>query len=241
MRELDVVLLDAGGTLISVDFDWIHRELTARSVICTLAELERAEAASRPAFSREAARRLERGEPPLGFPSYFGIWLDHLAAATGRGLDAASLAAELSPVLRPPGQSYGLWTRVLPGVERALGDLVELGVKLAVVSNSDGSAERSIAEAGLRPYFDLVVDSEIVGFEKPDPRIFTHAIERLGCDPARTLHVGDMYFADVVGARNAGLRAVLLDPWNDWHDADCARLPDVAAVRDAIRHARVGR
>ena len=61
-----------------------------------------------------------------------------------------------------------------------------------------------------------VIDSALVGYEKPDPRIFAAALERTGADPDRTLHIGDLYHADVVGARTAGIHALLLDPYGDW-------------------------
>jgi putative hydrolase of the HAD superfamily len=113
-------------------------------------------------------------------------------------------------------------------------------LRLAVVSNADGTVERALTEQGLRPHLELVVDSAVVGMAKPDPRIFAHAITALECTPDSTLHVGDMYFADVAGARGAGIHAVLLDPFDDWPDVDCLRLPNLGAVRDRFREA-IGR
>jgi FMN phosphatase YigB (HAD superfamily) len=60
--------------------------------------------------------------------------------------------------------------------------------------------------------------------EKPDPRFFRIALERSGASPESTIHVGDLYYVDVVGARNAGLRGVLLDEANLRPDADCPRV-----------------
>ena len=115
-----------------------------------------------------------------------------------------------------------------------------LGLPLVVVSNSDGSIGRGLAEVGLRPYFSAVVDSAEVGFEKPDPRIFEHAIRHAGVSGRRALHVGDLYDADVAGARAAGVHAVLLDPFDDWGDVDCERAPDLGAVAERLRRARRG-
>ena len=85
---------------------------------------------------------------------------------------------ELRKVLRPAGAGANLlWRSVMPRVPEALARFQAMGKKLVIVSNSDGTVERSITEAGLRPFFDVVVDSAIVGFEKPDPRIFAHALE----------------------------------------------------------------
>jgi putative hydrolase of the HAD superfamily len=83
-----------------------------------------------------------------------------------------------------------------------------------------------------------VIDSALVGFEKPDPRIFATALTRTASDPARTVHVGDVYAADVLGARAAGLPAVLLDPHGDWGAVDCEVARDVPEVAERILSAR---
>ena len=112
-----------------------------------------------------------------------------------------------------------------------------------VVSNSDGTVEDGLKDRGLHEYFDAVIDSHVVGFEKPDGRIFECAIAASGARAESTLHVGDLYFADVVGARGAGLHALLLDPFGDWEaygQVDCARLPDILALAERIDFARRG-
>ncbi len=120
----------------------------------------------------------------------------------------------------------------MPRVPESLERLRRRDLRLAVVSNSDGTVEQSLVAAGLRPFFDAVVDSRAVGYEKPDPRIFHHALGRCDSRPERTLHVGDLYYADVVGARAAGIHALLLDPFGDWTDVDCASATDLWAVAD---------
>ena len=131
-----------------------------------------------------------------------------------------------------------LWRTPMPGVAEALAAMKALGLRLVVVSNADGSVERGLRGAGLADFFDAVVDSALVGFEKPDPRIFRHALEGAGAAPERTLHVGDLYHADVVGARAAGLHALLLDPFRDWPEPDCERLPDLSALAARLGEAR---
>ena len=110
----------------------------------------------------------------------------------------------------------------------------EAGLQLAVVSNSDGSVESSLVDQGLRSHFSAIFDSHVVGFEKPDPRIFERALEVCGAKPDRTLHIGDLYAADVVGARGAGVHPLLLDPFDDWGDVDCARLPDLTSLGEHV-------
>ncbi|MFI5372734.1 MAG: HAD-IA family hydrolase, partial [Candidatus Eisenbacteria bacterium] len=90
------------------------------------------------------------------------------------------------------------------------------GLRRAVVSNSDGRAEQHLRHSGVRSGLEFVVDSHVVGVEKPDPRIFTIALERLEVEPERALYVGDVRSVDETGARAAGMRFVLLDPYGDY-------------------------
>jgi len=234
--ELDTIFLDAGNTLMSIDFDWVCRELQPRGVTCSAQVVRRAEAAARPALSAGIAS-IDVLESQDTFTFYLGLILMELDRSAGTAIGEpriAELAAELTPVLRGPGKTQQLWSWVLPGVREALTRLTEVGLRLAVVSNSDGSVEAGLVDQGLRDHFFAVVDSQVVGYEKPDPRIFEAALSRIGSAPERTLHVGDLFSADVVGARRAGVHALLLDPFGDWEDVDCHRLPDLQALAGLI-------
>ena len=70
----------------------------------------------------------------------------------------------------------------------------------------------------------LRLDSFEEGVEKPDPRLFQIALQKAHADAATTIHVGDLYQIDVVGARGAGIRGVLLDEGGLYEDADCPRV-----------------
>ena len=83
---------------------------------------------------------------------------------------------------------------------------------------------------GLRPFFEFVLDSEVVGVEKPDPEIFLAATRRLGLEPASCVYVGDLYPVDYLGAIGAGMDAVLLDPL-DLHDG---RAPAVRTLAELV-------
>ena len=119
----------------------------------------------------------------------------------------------------------------MPG---ALAGLRRLGLRLAVVSNSNGTLRAKLARLGLDASFDLMIDSCEVGVEKPDPGIFTLALERLGVSAGAALHVGDFYHIDVVGARAAGVDAWLIDAGGLYADADCPRFPSLAAVATTL-------
>lgn len=228
--EIETVFLDAGNTLISMDFAWIARELGALGWDADPETLRRAEAAARPLTS---ARALDSAAD--GFRIYLREMLENLPQRP-QHLDI--LIDGLVPRLKQPGQDYRLWSWLMPGVEDALAALTELGLRLAVVSNSDGSVQRALEGLGLTRHLEAVFDSHIVGYEKPDPRIFTHALEQLDAAASTSVHVGDMYFQDVAGSRQAGLHSVLLDPFGDWRVDDCERCRDLSELAMRISRAR---
>lgn len=236
--DIDTVFLDVGNTLISIDFDWVAAEMCERGIQCDAASLRRAEAAARPAYSRS----LFVDGLPAGtdvFRWYLAAMLECAAPASGLPpADFDGLVTDLRRVLRPDGRASVLWRSVMSGVPEALGQLQALGLTLVVVSNSDGTVERSLEEAGLRQYVSTVIDSSLAGYEKPDPRIFTRALALADARAERTLHVGDLYHADVMGARSAGLHALLLDPYDDWGEADCARARNLTEIVERLRGAR---
>ncbi len=239
--EIDTVFFDVGNTLLSIDFDWVSDELSQRGVVATPEQIRRAEARARPQVSAGIAHREEK-ETQDTFTFYFGQVLGQLDGADPA--DAArlqELAVELTPVLRGPGMTSKLWSWLIPGVPETLRAMEAAGLQLAVVSNSDGSVETSLVTSGLRAHFHAVMDSQVVGHEKPDPRIFEQALAACGADPARTVHVGDLYAADVVGARAAGVHPVLLDPFGDWKDMDCVLLPDIVTLGERLIEARPSR
>jgi putative hydrolase of the HAD superfamily len=120
----------------------------------------------------------------------------------------------------------------------SLARLRQAGLKLGVVSNSDGRVEQALAAAGLREYFDVVIDSALVGVEKPDPRIFHAALEALGVAPEEALYVGDLYEIDVLGARAAGMEAVLLGASADMSEPNCRV---AASIPELVDHLLSGR
>lgn len=232
--DIETIFFDVGNTLVSIDFDWISEELENRGVAVPAQALRRAEAAARPKLSERIANRDDK-ETQETFTLYFGLVLQELEVARELGTPRLQdLARELTPVLRGPGLTARLWSWLLPGVPAALEAMRAGGLQLAVVSNSDGSVEQSLIARGLRDYFSVVMDSHLVGHEKPDPRIFERALESCGADPERTIHVGDLYAADVVGARAAGVHPVLLDPFDDWGDVDCLTLPDIGSLGEHV-------
>ena len=239
-KDIDTLFLDAGGTLVSIDFARVCDELSRLGVRCSFEQLRRAEAAARPIVSE----KLTKLEPGAGegldlFEFFLRTILEQLPQkVSDPRTSVPQISKQLAPILRPGGQSNQLWSYVLPGVRESLRDFAAMGLKMVVVSNSDGTVEQLMYESGLRSFFYAVVDSHVVGYAKPDPRIFEHALALSGSNANRTLHVGDMYYADIVGAEAAGIRAVLLDPFDDWAGYECPRLPDLPALHREMSSVR---
>lgn len=118
-----------------------------------------------------------------------------------------------------------LWTRLDEGVFDVFQELKNRGYLLGAVSNSeDGRVEDLLRSVKLLPFLDVYLDSFLVGFTKPDVRIFLKAVEKLGVLPHEAAFVGDTYTQDIAGARNAGLNPILFDPLNLHQRADVVKI-----------------
>ena len=231
-RRIDALLFDLGGTLISMDFAWMARELLGLDVSCDSAALARAEVYVRRLVSAKLA---EENPPAPIFPFFLRSILTQVLDQPAENIDA--LVLKLTPVLLPEGKSQKLWSSVAPATRTALNELAQLDLRMAVVSNSDGTAEAGVIELGLRDYFEVVIDSAVVGYEKPDPRIFQCALSALGVAANRAIYVGDLYSVDVLGARAAGMHPVLLDPHGDWGEVDCDAVTSLNELVTSFKNA----
>lgn len=101
--------------------------------------------------------------------------------------------------------------RIFPEVPDTLRALRAQGYKLAIVSNWDWHLPALCQELNLTPYFDAIIVSARVGRAKPHPQIFHTALSETAAEPKHTLHVGDSYHADILGAHGVGITGVLID------------------------------
>ncbi len=226
-EALTTLLLDAGGVLVDPDWDRAAREVARAGLAVAADALRAAEAPARRVLDRPAAVRAS--DDRSRGAAFFRLVLGAAAPdAPARTLDAAAGA------LRDAHARENLWTAVPAGVPDALARFRAAGLRLVVVSNADGSVGRALHSVGLLRRVDRVVDSGVVGVEKPDPAIFRIALEAEGAPAGAALHAGDFYEIDVVGARAAGIAAVLVDAGDTGGDRDCARVPSLAALADAL-------
>ena len=227
--RLEAVLLDAGGTLVRLDFEWMSGMLRAMGIAVAAAALRRGEIAGRRAYDGSRGTPAPPGEaaPPLGSTGDTNAYFGGTLRAAGVP-DAALPEALRAFHARQAGP--GLWTRPMEGAREALDGLAELGLALAVVSNSDGRAEQHLLDCGVRQGLAFVVDSHVEGVEKPDPAIFRVALARLAVPAAHVLFVGDIRSVDEAGAHAAGMPFVLIDPWGDYALAGTPAIARIAQL-----------
>jgi len=206
-RSIDAVLLDVGGVLVLPEPDVLLPAVHgAGAGHVTPSDLARGHYAGIAAMDSSA---LARGI--TDWPVYTRALVEELGVR-GR-------TAELVRAAVDAAYAGMAWTGTIPGAIDALRRLADTGVALAIVSNSNGTVEEQLLTTkicqvgegeGVR--VTVVLDSFVVGVEKPDPAIFHRALEVLGVPADRAIHVGDTGWADVAGARAAGVRPVHLDP-----------------------------
>lgn len=109
---------------------------------------------------------------------------------------------------------------LFPDASPALRELADGGYRLGVISNFEHWLERLLRRLEVLPHFDVVAISGVVGWEKPDPRIFEWAVERTGLSPRECAHVGDQPYFDAEPAIDCGLEGILLDRLGRWGDLD---------------------
>lgn len=217
---LKAVLFDAGNTVILINYRVVAGALAAEGFDVKEAPVREAEYRARVRIDPILAQRKSTEAPEI-FKTYVRFVFE------GVGVEWGAAAERAFDAIADYNRRQNLWNRPHPQAGEVLGALRRRGLAIGMISNSDGSIERIVTEGGLRPYFNFVLDSRVVGVEKPDPGIFLMALDRAGVAPGEALYIGDLYSVDVLGARAAGLDAILLDPAGLWGHVDCPRARDL--------------
>jgi putative hydrolase of the HAD superfamily len=241
---LRAVCFDVGNTLLGLDYALVARVLReAGGVNVDLAQLRRDDAAVRFEIDRELADDVRSGialgratvslTSPTVWRRYFAALLDRAGVERDRHRD---VIGRLQAHERD--DALGLWSKPEPHAAAALAALRKRGLRLGVVSNSDGRIAARLALVGLDHLFDEIVDSAVVGVEKPDPRIFHLACARLSVAPRDAAYVGDLLSIDVLAARRAGLHAWLYDPCRSYGGVETARFARYRQLSSRLARAR---
>jgi putative hydrolase of the HAD superfamily len=102
------------------------------------------------------------------------------------------------------------WDRILSGTRERL-DALGHRYRIAVISNADGRIADVLERCGIGECFRTITDSGLIGYEKPHPEIFRHALASLDAKPEESVYIGDVYSVDYLGATGAGMQAILMD------------------------------
>jgi HAD superfamily hydrolase (TIGR01549 family) len=210
-------VFDAGGTLVHPDWprlaalaeEFAGRSLSEEEMRRAFGEMLKFAGAQAP-----GGRVIEQTGRHWTFRAmYGGLGLDEAACETLVGrIDSAHVERHI-------------WCGADSEAAGVIDEIRGQGLLVAVISNTeDGRVRDALDAAGLSEKFDVIIDSHLVGFRKPDPAIFRHALELLDVEPNEAAFVGDSYAHDALAARAVGMRAILLDPLDLHPEAVCPRI-----------------
>lgn len=216
---MKALLLDAGGTIVFPNFQKIAEELEREGIRVDPQAMAKAEVQMRFEYDQEGVIRATNDATR---------WL-RLMQRLFHFAGAAHISPSALWRLKRYHDKHNIWDFVPPDVPGSL-DALAQRFRLGVVSNSNGTVRALLQRVGLADRFETIVDSHEEGVEKPDPRIFTVALERMGLTASETAYVGDLYHVDVVGAKAAGLTPFLLDPLGLYSDKPCTRVKSLREI-----------
>ena len=133
------------------------------------------------------------------------------------------------------GEVYKPESVVPEDVRRTLPQLKESRYILGVISNRDKPFHDVLQDHGISEFFDFSLAAGEVNIFKPDPGIFEHGLQRVKLSANEVMYVGDNYYADVVGARNAGLQPVLYDPLGIFPESDCETITSFDELNSIVK------
>lgn len=218
LSRVKAVLLDAGGVLVLPDPSAFRARLRRFGVLPDDASCFRAHYLGVAEIDRLGRKDYSAADRLIA--TAFGVPDHDLESAA----DAINLVYNHDPFA------------AIDGVPAQLGRLQEAGFRLGIVSNANGQLEADLLRQRICSRdgkectaVDIVIDSEVVGIEKPDPAIFELALDALELGAENCVYLGDSVHFDIRGARAAGIEAVHLNPLGDCRAEDHAH---VASLRD---------
>ena len=223
MSRPKAVLFDAGGTLVTMDPDRLGD--LVEPIVGERPDADRMVQAHYHAMAAilNNTHLLSDG-PEVWWP----WWLSQFMQFSGLVPHPEAVQALVD--------NQGLWRWPLPGALEGVAAVIDAGYQVAIVSNADGTLAQDLKAAGFGDLFDVIIDSTVVGVAKPDPGIFTFALDALGVDATDTWYVGDSPLFDLGGAEAAGLAEfVLVDPFglHEGHQPRISRIDELPALLDA--------
>ena len=219
--DFDAILFDAGGIFLLPD-------PTVLGPLLAYHGGDPSEAAHRRAHYAGMAAKSAAG-------SIESFWHDYNLAYV-RSVGVFEHEIDFAAMMLERTRNAYTWRWPIPESLKALRALRDAGMPMGVISNATGQIAEVLERSGvcqvgggLYTPMRVIIDSHLVGVAKPDPRIFDIALESfddvlVNGNRSRVAYIGDSVMMDVGGARAAGLRGILLDPYDDHAGADFDRL-----------------
>ena len=233
--RIRAVLFDAGYTLLFPQIEVVIADLKEHGHAATPEDFYAAERLAKQKLDEWLWPMIRGGSVPEQIDYFY--WTEYLREFTRRLGVPEEGRGELTRLLVADFQNIQLWSRVMPDTPAFLGWMLAQGYLLGVVSNSIGTLEGQLVSLGLARYFKAILDSAIVGIQKPHTGIFTLALQRLGVKNSEAVFVGDTYATDIGGAQLAGITGVLIDTVDAYPGAACPRissLPELKAILEKL-------
>jgi HAD superfamily hydrolase (TIGR01509 family) len=219
LTNLKTIFFDVGNTLLFPSRHIILAPLIKRAPAPTLEQWHVIERATKKNFDAI----VQSGKP--GDQSFWFMFYSSLLGQLG--IQDDDLRNQLVDATRISKN----WIDIRPGTREVL-QRIGKRYRLGVISNADGKIAEVLSSCGIADCFSAIVDSGVVGYEKPHPAIFETAVRETGTAPEQSLYVGDVYSVDYLGATRAGMQALLFDVCGAYRDMS---LPRVESLEELDR------
>jgi putative hydrolase of the HAD superfamily len=224
--RIKVIFFDVGNTLLFPNRQRIHAPLAARGIVPKDDHLRDLECRTKNQFDGMMTNN--------GSTDHSFWWMFYSQLLSEIGIndrvndedESAAIRDQLVAAIRNSGN----WDTIRPGTAeqlRAIGERYQI----AVISNADGRIEDVLQKCGIARCFRTITDSGLVGYEKPHPEIFRHALNSMKAAPEESLYVGDVYSVDYLGATGAGMQALLMDVPGAYRDKGVPRVESLEQLQ----------
>jgi HAD superfamily hydrolase (TIGR01509 family) len=221
LMPLKAIFFDVGNTLLFPDRTHILAPLHQRKLTPSLAQWHAIERKTKKEFDDILQHD---GKADHGF---WYLFYSHLLPELGVHNDA------LRDTLVNATRVSANWCDIRPGTRETL---QRLGRRypLAVISNADGKIADVLNRCGIADCFQQIIDSGLVGYEKPHPAIFEAALHTMNVSPEQSLYVGDVFSVDYAGATRAGMQAILFDVSGAYRESGLPRVESLEELENKM-------
>jgi len=220
--KVKVIFFDVGNTLLFPNRERIHAPLAERGFTPDAEHLRDLECRTKNQFDGMMTNN--------GSTDHSFWWMFYSLLLSEIGLRDDAVRDQLVASIHNSGN----WDMIRSGTAEQLDEIGERH-RIAVISNADGKIEDVLQRCGIADCFRTITDSGLVGYEKPHPEIFRHALKSMNAAPEESLYVGDVYSIDYLGAIGAGMQAMLMDVPGAYRDKGVPRVESLEELQKVLR------